>query len=71
MKNKVLIIVVAALTVLICLLLILLLFYAVTPKFLVVLSFTAGIITGIFITVLIQTLVKNIRNNRLSKVSPA
>jgi len=66
MKNKVQIIVVALLAVLICLILVALLFYSVTPRFLIILSLTVGIITGIFMTVLIQTLVKNIRNKRLN-----
>jgi len=65
MKNKTLIIVVSLLAVLICLIMIELLFYSVTPRFLIVLSLTIGVITGVFITILIQTLVKNIKNKRL------
>jgi hypothetical protein len=68
MKNNILIIVLALLAVLICLVLVVLLFYAVTPRFLLVLSSTIGIITGVFMTVLIQTLVKNIRSKRAKKV---
>ncbi len=68
MKNKTLIIVVSLLAVLICLIMIELLFYAVTPRFLIVLSLTIGIITGVFITILIQTLVKNIKNKRVKNV---
>jgi len=68
MKNNILIILVALLAVLICLVLVVLLFYAVTPRFLLVLSVAVGIITGVFITVLTQTLVKNIRNKRAKQV---
>ena len=64
MKNKTLIIIVSLLAVLICLIMIVLLFYSVTPRFLIVLSLTIGVITGVFITILIQTLVKNIKNKR-------
>lgn len=68
MKNKILIIVLSLLAVLICLIMIELLFYSVTPRFLIILSLTIGIITGVFITILIQTLVKNIKNKRLKSV---
>lgn len=68
MKNNILIILVALLAVLICLVLVVLLFYAVTPRFLLVLSSAIGIITGVFITVLTQTLVRNIRNKRAKRV---
>ena len=57
---------VAFIAVLICLILVVSLFFAVTPRFLITLSLTVGIVTGIFMTVLIQTLVKNIRNKRLN-----
>ena len=65
MKNRALIIMVAFIAVLICLILVVSLFFSVTPRFLITLSLTVGVVTGVFMTVLIQTLVKNIRNKRL------
>jgi hypothetical protein len=67
MKNKTLIVLVSALAVLICLILALLLFYAVTPSFLIILSFIIGIITGIFIAAIIHNLSIAIRSKRLNK----
>ena len=64
MKNKILIIIVSFVAVSICLIMIMSLFCTVTPRFLITLSFTVGIVTGIFITVIIQNLVKNIRSKR-------
>jgi hypothetical protein len=66
MKYRALIIIVAFIAVLICLILVVSLFLVVTPRFMIVLSLIVGIITGVFMTVLIQTLVKNIRNKRLN-----
>ena len=65
MKNKSLIIIVSFLAVIICLILAALLFYAVTPAFLIILSFTIGVITGICIAALIHNLADNIRIKRL------
>jgi uncharacterized membrane protein len=64
MKDKKLIIVTAFLAVLICLIITVLLFYSVSPRFLVILSFTIGVITGVCITALIFYLVNNLRNKR-------
>ena len=64
MKNRALIIMVAFIAVLICLILVVSLFFAVTPRFLITLSLSVGMVTGVLMTVLIQTLVKNIRNKR-------
>ena len=50
MKNKRLIIITSFLAVLICLIMIMLLFFAVTPGFLIILSLTIGIVTGVCIT---------------------
>jgi hypothetical protein len=66
MKNRALIIMVAFIAVLICLILVISLFFSVTPRFMITLSLTVGIITGVFMTILIQTLVKNIRNKRFN-----
>lgn len=65
MKNRFIVIIVASITVLICIILVVSLFFAVTPRFLITLSLTVGIITGVFMTILIQSLVKNIRNRKL------
>lgn len=61
MKDKKMIIITAFLAVLICLIITMLLFYAVTPRFLVILSFVIGVITGVCITSLILYLVNTIR----------
>jgi hypothetical protein len=66
MKDKKIIIITAFLAVLICIIVTTLLFYAVTPRFLVILSFTIGIITGVCITSLINYLVNSIKNKRLN-----
>lgn len=62
MKNKTLIIIVSFLAVSICLIMIVLLFYSVAPRFLIILSFTIGTITGVCIATLIHNLVKKIKN---------
>jgi len=64
MKDKKIIIISSFLAVLICLVITALLFFAVTPRFLVILSFTVGIITGVCITALILYLINNIKNKR-------
>ncbi len=64
MKDKILIIVTAFLAVLICLIISVLLFYRVSPPFLVILSFTMGVITGVCITAFIFYLVNYLRNKR-------
>jgi len=64
MKDKKIIIISSFLAVLICLIITALLFFAVTPRFLVILSFTVGIITGVCITALILYLINNIKNRR-------
>jgi hypothetical protein len=64
MKNKRLIILTSFLAVLICLIITVLLFYAVTPKFLVILAFIIGIVTGVCITTLINQLSNLFKNNR-------
>ncbi len=69
MKNKSLIITVAFLAVLICLILTAMLFYSVKPSFLVILSFTVGIITGVCILALIINIRNNIKINRAKKVT--
>jgi hypothetical protein len=56
MKNKRLIIITSFLAVLICLIMIMLLFFAVTPGFLIILSLTIGIVTGVCITSLVYNL---------------
>jgi hypothetical protein len=63
MKDK-RIIFLAVLAVLICIILSLLLFYTVTPSFLVILSFTVGVITGICIASMIQYFKNLIRSGR-------
>jgi FtsH-binding integral membrane protein len=64
MKDKKIIIISAFLAVLICLIITALLFIAVTPRFLVILSFTIGVLTGVCITSLINYMVNNIKNKR-------
>jgi uncharacterized RDD family membrane protein YckC len=64
MKDKKLIITVAFLAVFICLIMTALLFYAVPPRFLVILSFIIGTITGMCIILLIQHLAGIIRSKR-------
>jgi hypothetical protein len=64
MKDKKIIIVTAFLAVLICLIITMLLFFAVTPRFLVILAFTIGVITGVCITALILYLSKTIKSRR-------
>jgi hypothetical protein len=64
MKNKKLIILIAFLAVLICLIMVILLFYAVPPGFLIMLSFSVGIITGICITLIISNLIHLIKINK-------
>lgn len=64
MKDKNLIIVASLLAVFICLLLTALLFFVVTPKFLVILALTIGMVTGVIVTSLIHYLVKTIRMRR-------
>ena len=68
MKNKSLIIIVSFLAVIICLILATLLFYSVPPDFLVILSFTIGVVTGICILALIISLRNIIRSKRLKNV---
>jgi RsiW-degrading membrane proteinase PrsW (M82 family) len=64
MKNKTLIIVVSFVAVIICLIFPILLLYSVQPKFLVILSFTVGIIAGALITLLIISLIGILKNKR-------
>lgn len=64
MKDKKMIIITAFLAVLICIIITMLLFYAVTPRFLVILSFVIGVITGVCITSVIYYLVNTIRKER-------
>jgi len=64
MKDKRIIIIASLLAVLICLIITGLLFFAVTPGFLVILSFIIGVITGVCIMALILYLVNNIKNRR-------
>ena len=61
MKNKRLIIITSFLAVLICLIMIMLLFFAVTPGFLIILSLTIGIVTGVCITSLAYNLTNMIK----------
>jgi FtsH-binding integral membrane protein len=67
MKNKSVVIIASFLAVLICLIISTLLFFAVTPAFLIMLSFVIGTITGVCITALIMYMVNNIRNRRSEK----
>jgi hypothetical protein len=68
MKNKNLIVIASFLAVLICLIITALLFYVVPPRFLIILSFTVGIITGVCITLLINNLINAINIKRSKKV---
>jgi len=68
MKDKKAIITASFLAVLICLIITTLLFFTVTPRFLVILSLTIGIVTGICITLLIHNLVNIIKARRSEKV---
>jgi MFS family permease len=68
MKDKKMIILTSLLAVLICLIITVLLFYAVTPKFLVVLSFIIGVVTGICATVMIFLLIDKFRSKGPEKV---
>ncbi len=61
MKNKRLIIIASSFAVLICLIITTLLFFAVTPRFLIILSFTIGLISGICITSLIYYMINLIK----------
>jgi hypothetical protein len=61
MKNKRLIIITSFLAVLICLIMIMLLFFTVTPGFLIILSLTIGIVTGVCITSLAYNLTNMIK----------
>jgi hypothetical protein len=65
MKDKKIIVVTAFLAVLICLIITMLLFFTVTPRFLVILSFTFGVITGVCITALILYLAGTIKSRKL------
>ena len=65
MKEKRIIIIASFLGVLICLIISGLLFFAVTPGFLVMLSFAIGVITGVCIMSLILYLANIIKNRRL------
>jgi capsular polysaccharide biosynthesis protein len=65
MKDKKIIIATAFLAVLICLIITMLLFFAVTPKFLIILAFTIGVITGVCITALILYLANTIKSRKL------
>jgi len=64
MKDKKIIIVASFLAVLICLIMTVLLFYTVTPRFLIILALTIGVITGVCITSLIHYLVNIIKVRR-------
>ena len=64
MRNNILIIIVALLLVLMCLVLPELLVCSLTPKFLVIISSIIGFLAGVFITILIQAIIKNIRVKR-------
>jgi hypothetical protein len=64
MRNKSVIIISSVLAVLICIIISTLLFFAVTPGFLIIVSFVIGTITGVCITGLILYVINNIRNRR-------
>jgi len=64
MKDKRIIIIASLLAVLICLIITGLLFFVVTPGFLIILSFTIGVITGVCIMALVLYLVNSIKNRR-------
>ena len=67
MKNKNLIIIASFLAVLICLIMTALLFYAVAPTFLIILSLTIGLISGVCITLLIHNLINIIKIKKVGK----
>lgn len=67
MKHKTLIIVSSFLAVIICLIITALLFYPVAPDSLVILSFIIGVITGICIAALINSLTYFIRTKKQKK----
>lgn len=71
MKDKKIIIITAFLAVLICLIITMLLFFAVTPRFLVILAFTIGVVTGVCITSLILQLAKTIKSRKLANLKQA
>jgi hypothetical protein len=64
MKDKKVIIVASLAAVIICLMMTALLFFAVTPKFLIILSFITGIITGVCITSLIYHIINTVKTKR-------
>ena len=66
MKNKNLIVMVSILAVVICLIMTALLFFAVNPTFLIILSNCVGIVTGVFITLLIHNLTNMIKAKRIN-----
>jgi hypothetical protein len=68
MKNKSLITIVSFLAVLICLIITTLLFYSVPPDFLIILSFTIGVVTGVCILALIINLRNVIRGKKAKNV---
>ena len=70
MKNKILIIVTAFLAVIICLIISALLFFKVTPSFLVILSFTIGMVTGVCTVFLILSLANIFKTRKLKKEQP-
>ena len=63
-KDKKVIIIASLLAVIIWLIMTILLFYVVPPGFLIILSFTIGVITGICITFLINTFLNIIKIKR-------
>jgi len=65
MKDKKIIILTAFFAVLICLIITMLLFFAVSPKLLILLAFTIGVITGVCITSLILYLANTIKSQRM------
>jgi hypothetical protein len=67
MKNKVIIVLSSFLAVLICLIVSVLLFYSVTPRFLLILTLTIGIVTGICIATLVVSLSHIIKMKRLKR----
>jgi hypothetical protein len=66
MKNKRLIIILSTLAVIICLILSALLFYSISVSFLIIMSFTIGIVSGVCGTMLIMNLSNALRNKRLN-----
>jgi len=57
---------VSILAVVICLIMTALLFFAVNPTFLIILSNCVGIVTGVFITLLIHNLTNMIKAKRIN-----